>query len=104
TVYALRQDPARAIACYRRLLAADPRHPGAHYQLGKILLHDGKVDEAIAHLEQSVEVQPALKGAHYQLAKAYRLRGQTEKAAREADAFRRLGAEEGADASGRRYP
>jgi hypothetical protein len=49
-------------------------------------------------------VQPALKGAHYQLARAYRLRGQTEKAAREADTFRRLGAEEVDDATWRKDP
>src|SRR6185503_7954839 len=104
TLYAQRQEREKATTLYRRLLAAQPRHAGAHYQLGKILLGDGKVDEAIEHLEKSVEAQPALKGAHYQLARAYRQRGQVEKADQEAETFRRLGTEQVDDESWRQGP
>jgi len=39
--------------CYRAALAIDPRHAGAHYQLGVLLRVLGRRDEAIQHLEQA---------------------------------------------------
>jgi tetratricopeptide (TPR) repeat protein len=41
-------DPARAVACYRAVLAERPDHYGAHYHLATALLADGRTAEARA--------------------------------------------------------
>ena len=48
-VYAYRLgDSATAVERYRRVLALDPAHYGAHYQLAVALLAAGRRDEALA--------------------------------------------------------
>ena len=70
------------------------------YQLGKISLQQGRVDEALAHLEICARVTPNNKGALYQLSRAYRLKGDDARADQELALFRALGSE-GPDEPGR---
>ena len=104
TVYYLRQELERARADYERLLRLEPRHPGAHYQLGKLLLDEGRDEEALDHLLTSARVDPANKAVRFQLARAYRRLGRAEEARREAALFRRLKAESEEGAAWRKDP
>jgi len=63
---------------------ARPDYADAHYQLGKIYIGKGDVDNAIAHLETAVQSDPKKEYIHYQLSIAYR------RAKRTADADREL--------------
>ena len=49
---------AEAADAYRRALTADPRLVGAHNNLGIILAGEGRFEEAIHHLEQTVVIEP----------------------------------------------
>jgi tetratricopeptide (TPR) repeat protein len=41
-----------------KTLALDPQNPRAHYDLGLALLHQGKIDEATAHLREALRWMP----------------------------------------------
>jgi tetratricopeptide (TPR) repeat protein len=61
-----------------------PDYADAHYQLGKIYIGKGDIDNAIGHLETAVQSDPKKEYIHYQLSIAYR------RAKRTADADREL--------------
>jgi tetratricopeptide (TPR) repeat protein len=69
---------------FQQVIAANPDYANAQYQVGKILLDRGKLDEAIEHLEAAARLSPNTDYVHYQLQAAYR------KDARIADADREL--------------
>jgi tetratricopeptide (TPR) repeat protein len=94
-------DLEKAAEWLDRLIAIEPRHGGAHYQLGKIALQQKRLDDAVAHLEVCTRVDPDNKGAHYQLSRAFRLKGENEKADVELAAFRALGSQMPDDAAWR---
>ena len=56
--YASIHQNAEAAAEYRKVLAAQPTLPGAHYELGK-LLTDSAPDEACRMLEQELDIDPS---------------------------------------------
>ncbi|MBF0294741.1 MAG: glycosyltransferase family protein [Magnetococcales bacterium] len=45
---------------YRAILAADPRHPDAHHNLGVVGLQAGRVEEALPHLQAAMELAPTV--------------------------------------------
>jgi protein O-GlcNAc transferase len=49
---------AEAETLYRRIIAADPEHPGALYLLGGIVYQQGRYDEAFAMVEKALEEEP----------------------------------------------
>lgn len=62
-----------ALPHLRRVLAKEPRHPDAHYYLGKISVRRGDVKGAMKHLELAVERDPARHpDAHRMLGMIYR--------------------------------
>ncbi|MCC7486139.1 MAG: tetratricopeptide repeat protein [Burkholderiales bacterium] len=78
-------EPAQAIAAYRRVLARDPAHVGAHrelsslyraanepglaeYHLGVLALAAGSPAKAIEHYGAALRHDPKLKGAYLDLA------------------------------------
>ena len=63
---------------------AKPDYADAHYQLGKLYIAKGDIENAIGHLETAVQSDPKKEYIHYQLSIAYR------KANRAADADREL--------------
>jgi tetratricopeptide (TPR) repeat protein len=63
---------------------AKPDYADAHYQLGKLYIAKGDMENAIGHLETAVQADPKKEYIHYQLSIAYR------KANRAADADREL--------------
>ena len=44
--------------CYEQALARDPDEPRASHNLALILMEQGKLEEAIRHLQVAVRVQP----------------------------------------------
>ncbi len=76
-----------AIGQYRDVLARDPRRPGIHYRLGRILLSrsqkTGSMDgsrEASKEFEQELQLDPANGNAAYELAEIDRNAGQFDEA------------------------
>jgi Flp pilus assembly protein TadD len=57
-----------AIAQYQKALEIQPRHAEARFNLGNVLLQQGKVDEAIAQYRQALEIKPDDLGALNNLA------------------------------------
>lgn len=53
-----RGDVEGAIESYRAALALEPGNPRAHYNLGVILQHLNRPDEAIGHYARAVEAEP----------------------------------------------
>jgi tetratricopeptide (TPR) repeat protein len=70
--------PARAIAQLGKVLAADARYPHAEYALGRMLLRQNKIDEAIDHLRRAVAQEPAFGEARYQLGLALSRSGRAD--------------------------
>ncbi len=74
----------------QELVREQPDYADAHYQLGKALLQQGEVDEAIARLETAVRLDPEQEYSHYQLSLAYRKKGRVEDAERALRVYREL--------------
>lgn len=73
----------RAIVAYRQVLAIDPRRPGMHLRIGRVLLAARKDDfeTAAAHeFEAELQVDPTNANAAYELGDHFRRQGQLEKA------------------------
>jgi protein O-mannosyl-transferase len=52
----------------------------AHYNLANVLVKKGRVDEAITHYLQALEIQPEFADAHNNLANALNMQGKTDDA------------------------
>lgn len=72
-------DREGAIAQLRALLVGgrEPR-PEAEFNLGRLLLDRGSVDEAILHLQRALDARPNLAAASFHLGRALLGRGETE--------------------------
>jgi len=64
----------------QRAIAADPKLPEAHLQLGNLTADQGKFAEAIPEYQRALELDNDLADAHYRLAQAYVRTGQKDKA------------------------
>jgi tetratricopeptide (TPR) repeat protein len=74
----------------KKVLATQPDHAEANYELGKELRIEGKASESLSYLEAAVRLKPGFEPAHYQLQSAYRTVGRSEDADREARIYRAL--------------
>jgi tetratricopeptide (TPR) repeat protein len=84
------QANKRAEEMLRSALALDHSLPAAHYELGKLALNQGRLLEAVEHLEKTVKLDPQNIQAHFVLARAYRRAGRQDKAAQEMDLYEKL--------------
>jgi tetratricopeptide (TPR) repeat protein len=77
-----------AITDYRQVLALDPRRPGIHFRIGRVMLargrHTGSRDEAMAEalkeFGQELQIDPTNANAAYELAEIHRSLGQFSEA------------------------
>ncbi len=73
-----------AIIEYRNALRIDPRQPGVHYRLGRVLLLRSKDsqarEEALHEFEHELAIQPQSSDAEYEIGEIYRQRGELEQA------------------------
>lgn len=78
--YFLARDYDQAIALFRRAIEMDPNYAQGHYALGWSLLHSGRVDEGVQHLEIRNELAGQSADSLADLAYAYALAGRREEA------------------------
>jgi tetratricopeptide (TPR) repeat protein len=62
-------DRAQAIAHHERAAAIDPEFADPHYQIGLIMVREGKVSEAKARFEQVLRINPDHINAKQDLAR-----------------------------------
>jgi len=90
-------DPKQIDSLLRRSIAADPKLPEAHLQLGNLNADQGKFSEAIPEYQRALELNSDLADAHYRLAQAYVRTGQKDKAQEQFQVYRQLRAQHLAD-------
>jgi tetratricopeptide (TPR) repeat protein len=81
---------AEAMELFTSVIATHPESGNAHYQLGKLLLEAGRVDESVSHLEAAAHAMPQSDYVHYQLQSAYRKEARTADADRELQIYKEL--------------
>ena len=59
--------PAKQIEQLRKIISIAPDFARAHLALGRALLHDGEVSEAVSELREATRLDPTSGEAHYQL-------------------------------------
>ena len=77
------QDPAAAERLLTQALAADPKLPDAHYEMGVLEQQRSQWKQSATSLEQAFALRPAYAEAHYRLARAYSHLGDKAGAQRE---------------------
>ena len=82
--------PAKQIEQLRKIISIAPDFARAHMALGKALLHDGKVNDAVTELQESTRLDPGSGEAHYQLGLALARSGQPQDGATEVKKGREL--------------
>ena len=85
-----RSKNEQAVDLWKKVLASQPDHAEANYELGKELRNEGKAGESLSYLETAVRLKPQFEPAHYQLQAAYRAVGRSDDADREAKIYRAL--------------
>jgi tetratricopeptide (TPR) repeat protein len=78
-----RQEPRKAEDCFQRALGFLPDFPPAHYNLGRLLLRQGRTREAEEHLAEVVGLVPELQPAQLDLALLRLREGRADEAARQ---------------------
>jgi len=74
------QDYRDPVRLYAQAVAHAPHHARAHLHLGTELLDAGRLDEAIAALEEGLRLEPGSVYGHLNLGKAYLQRGDLARA------------------------
>jgi tetratricopeptide (TPR) repeat protein len=69
-----------AIACYHKAIALDPKHAGAHSNLGVALKAKGQMDEAIVCFGKAIVLDPKSATAHRNLGDALYGKGELDEA------------------------
>ncbi len=83
-------DSAKEIELLRKVIAMSPAFARAHLALGKALLQDGKVPEAISELQEAARLDPQSGEAHYQMGLALARAGRKEEGTAELQKGREL--------------
>ena len=81
---------AKQIEQLKKIISIAPDFARAHMALGKALLHDGKVNDAVTELREATRLDPGSGESHYQLGLALARSGQQEDAATEVKKGREL--------------
>ena len=84
---------SKALALFTKALTNYPNFEEAHVGLGRVLIHENKPDQAIAHLQKALSLDPEDDVAYFQLAQAYRQLGNAAEQRKALAAFQRIQAE-----------
>lgn len=76
-----KQDEPAEQSALQKLLVIDPQYAMAHSELGRILINQDRLSEAVVHLKAAIEQNPNAEQAYYLLAKVYDRLGESEKSA-----------------------
>ncbi len=74
----------------KKALQLDNSISMAHFELGNLLVKDGRASEALPFLEKAAKLDAKNSQTHFVLARAYRALGRSEDAARETKLFEQL--------------
>ena len=74
-----RQDEAGEMQALQQSLAADDHYAPAHNELGRILMDEHRLADAVVHLEAAIEYNPKAEEAYYLLVRAYAALGDRAK-------------------------
>jgi tetratricopeptide (TPR) repeat protein len=77
-----RGRPDLAIDLFEQVLAADPDHAEAHYNIARALIEVDRASDAEAHLRRAIEIRPDFADAQFNLAVLLGRRGAADEAAR----------------------
>ena len=80
--YRAKGDRALALQHFRRAVDLDRDNAAARWQLGRALLEDGRIDEAVSQLEEARRLDPEAADTRKTLAEAYERAGRVADAAR----------------------
>src|SRR5262245_8049407 len=69
-----------AMLLYREAARVDPAFPGAHYNLGRLLLKQGQREQGMAEVQEALRLYPEFAEAHEVLGLAYTEQGQLHEA------------------------
>jgi tetratricopeptide (TPR) repeat protein len=83
-------NTARAIDCFTRCLASDPRHHEAHYNLANIYAELGNFALARAHYEIAIEIEPSFSNSYFNLGLTLAMTKQFKDAVRVLNEYRKL--------------
>lgn len=72
--FALDQETLRHIEEQRAFIASDPANPRGYYNLAQLYRIQGRQDEALGLLLESVRLDPSFAEAHVALAEIYSVR------------------------------
>jgi tetratricopeptide (TPR) repeat protein len=78
--YASAGDVSRAIAHYRKAVAAEPDFAGAHYNLGNLLESSRDVEGAMRHYRLALQARPDHAGSHNNLGRLLAASGRRDEA------------------------
>ena len=95
SIYLYRDDNwRRATPLLKEFVRVRPNEKNGYFELGRALLKDNQVPEALRALEKAIALGPNDASSHYLLAQAYRQAGRTADASREFETLKRLRAAE----------
>jgi len=80
----------QAESLLRQAIKLTPQSAEARYLLGQLALQDGRLQEALAELTQSVHSDPDRSKPHFALSGVYRRLGRTDDAAKEFSLYQKL--------------
>ena len=83
---------AKEIEQLRKVIAIAPTHARAHLALGKALIRDGNIPDAVQELQEATRLSPESGESHYQLGLALTRAGRKDEAAVEVKKGRELSA------------
>ena len=86
---------SRAVSLLQTAMRLDGSQADPHYQLGKLALRQGKIQEALQELETAARLDPNNSRPHYALVSAYRRLGRRGEAEKELAIYKSLKAKEG---------
>ena len=86
----LDRNPDNAVRELQTVLKARPDYANARYLFGKILLSQGRAEQAATELELAAKLAPDDPNVHNQLGQAYQRLGKEDAAQKEFDAYRAL--------------
>ncbi len=73
-------EPMKGIMLLREVVAKDPKHENAQFNLGILSVRSGQYEKAIERFQKVIEINPARKEMYFMIGKSYAMAGNKEKA------------------------
>lgn len=80
-------EPMKGIMMLREVVATDPKHEMAQYNLGMLSVKSGQLDKAIDRFKTVLEINPGRSEVHYHLGNVWLQKGDTATAVTEYEQF-----------------